>query len=332
MRLMQRVAFGVFCVLLLTRPAHTADDPLPSWRDTATKKAIVSFVERVCRKDSPDFVPVAERIATFDNDGTLWSEQPMYVQLAFALDRVKALAPEHPEWKDKEPFKSVLAGDVAGALKGGKKAVAELIMATHAGMTSAAFEEIAKQWIASARHPLTKRPYTEMIYQPMVELLAYLRKHGFQTWIVSGGGVEFMRPWTEATYGIPPEQVVGSRIAMKYVVRDGRPVLVREAKIAHIDDGPGKPVGIQQAIGRRPILSVGNSDGDYEMIQWATAGKGPRLGVFIHHDDAKREVAYDRKSHIGKLARGLDDAQANGWQIVSMKNDWARVFGASGAR
>lgn len=325
---------GLVCVafLLLARPARTADDPLPSWRDGATKKAILAFVDRVTTKGTSDYVPPEERIATFDNDGTLWSEQPIYVQLAFAIDRVKALAPKHPEWKEKEPFKSILAGELKQALAGGHEAIGELIMATHAGMTTAEFEAIALDWIRTAKHPRTKRTYTQMIYQPMVELLAYLRENGFQTWIVSGGGVEFMRPWTLETYGIPPERIVGSRLAMKYEVRDGKPVLVRQAKIAHIDDGPGKPVGIQQAIGRRPILAFGNSDGDYEMIQWTTSGTGPRMGVFIHHDDAEREVAYDRDSHIGKFARGLDDAKSNGWVIVSMKKDWGRIFPAPSER
>ena len=285
-------------------------------------------VTRTTDPQSRDFLPPAERIAVFDNDGTLWAEQPMYVQLAFALDRVKALAPAHPEWKTQEPFASLLKGDVKGALAGGEHAIVEIVMATHAGMTTDEFEATVRDWLTTAKHPKTGRPYTEMVYQPMLELLAYLRANGFKTFIVSGGGVEFMRPWTERVYGIPPEQVVGSSIRTKYELRDGRPVIARLPEIDFIDDKAGKPVGIHKFIGRRPVLAVGNSDGDFEMLEWATAGPGPRLGVLVHHDDAAREWAYDRESGVGKLARGLDEGPRRGWVIVSMQDDWAKILPA----
>ena len=306
--------------------AAQAADVLPSWNDGKTKQSIVSFIEKVTKQGSPDFVPPAERIATFDNDGTLWAEQPIYFQLAFALDRVKALAPQHPEWKDKEPFASLLKGDVKGALAGGERAMIEIVMATHAGMTTAEFEQIVKNWIVTAKHPKTKRPYTEMVYQPMLELLAYLRANGFKTFIVSGGGIDFMRPWTERVYGIPPEQVVGSSIKVKFELRDGKPVLVKLPEIQFVDDKAGKPVGIQMHIGRRPILAFGNSDGDLQMLQWTTAGAGARFGLLVHHTDAEREWAYDRNSSIGRLDKALDEAQAKGWTVVDMKRDWKRVF------
>jgi hypothetical protein len=309
------------------RPCATAD-PLPSWNDGPTRQSIVAFVGKVTQEGSADYVPPAERIAVFDNDGTLWSEQPVYVQLAFALDRVKALAPQHPEWQTQEPFASLLKGDVAGALAGGEKAIAQIVMATHAGMTTEEFASTVQDWLATARHPVTGRPYTGMVYQPMLELLAYLRANGFQTFIVSGGGIEFMRPWTERVYGIPPEQVVGSSIRTKYELRDGEPVLVRLPELDFIDDKAGKPVGIQKHIGRRPILAFGNSDGDFEMLEWTTSGEGPRLGLIVHHDDAGREVAYDRKSHIGRLDRGLDEAGRRGWVLVSMKDDWRTIYPA----
>jgi hypothetical protein len=312
-------------LLAVALPASAAD-PLPSWNDGAARQRIVDFVTKVTDPASASFVPPAERIAVFDNDGTLWSEQPVYVQLAFALDRVKALAPQHPEWQTQEPFASLLKGDVGSALAGGEQAIAQIIMATHAGTTSEEFATIVLDWLATARHPVTGRPYTGMVYQPMLELLAYLRANGFKTFIVSGGGIEFMRPWTERVYGIPPEQVVGSSIKSKYELRDGRPVLVRLPEIDFIDDKAGKPVGIQQHIGRRPIMAFGNSDGDFEMLEWTTAGAGPRLGVIVHHDDASREVAYDRKSHIGRLDRGLDEASRRGWQVVSMRSDWRTMY------
>jgi phosphoserine phosphatase len=307
-------------------PGGSGAGPLPSWNDTAPKKAIVAFVEKVTKPGLPDFVPDAERIAVFDNDGTLWSEQPMYVQLRFALDRVKALAPQHPEWNEKEPFASLLKGDVKSALAGGEPAIVQIVMATHAGMTTGEFDTIVRDWVARARHPKTMRLYTEMVYQPMLELLAYLRTNGFKTYIVSGGGVEFMRPWTEKVYGIPPEQVIGSSIKTRFEIRDGRPVLVRLPEINFIDDKDGKPVGIHQQIGRRPIAAFGNSDGDLQMLQWTTAGSGPRLAVIVHHTDAEREVAYDRRSSIGRLDRALDEAQARGWTAVDMKKDWKIIY------
>lgn len=300
-------------------------DPLPSWNDGATKQAIVSFVARVTTP-GPDFVPLAERIATFDNDGTLWSEQPMYIQLAFALDRVRELAPQHPEWKSKEPFKSILAGDLAKALAGGEKSLVPLIMATHTGMTTTEFEQIVKTWFATAKHPKYGRPYTECVYQPMLEVLAFLRQNGFKTFIVSGGGIDFMRPVTERIYGIPPEQVVGSTGKLKFELRDGKPILLRESGIDFIDDVEGKPVGIQRHIGRRPIAAFGNSDGDQQMLEWTAAGSGLRLMLLVHHTDAEREVAYDRKSSIGKLDAALDEAKAKGWVVASIKDDWKSVF------
>src|SRR5271154_649400 len=301
-------------------------DPLPSWNDTAPKKAIFNFVERVTKHGSPEFVPEAERIATFDNDGTLWAEQPIYFQLAFALDRVKALAPLHPEWKDKEPFASLLKGDLKGALAGGEPALIQIVAATHSGMTTDEFQKIVTDWIATARHPITKRPYTEMVYQPMLELLAYLRANGFKTFIVSGGGIEFMRPWTERVYGIPPEQVVGSSGGLKWEMRDGKPLIVKLPTLILNDDKEGKPVGIQRHIGRRPIMAFGNSDGDLQMLQWTAAGSGPRFCLYVHHTDADREYAYDRTSQIGKLDKGLDEAAARGWTVVSMKDDWKRIY------
>ena len=291
-----------------------------------TMRAIITFVEKVAEKDSPEFVPAPERIAVFDNDGTLWSEQPMYFQLFFAIDRVKALAPQHPEWKAKEPFASLLKGDAKAALAGGEHAMLEIIMATHAGMTTAEFENIVKDWIATAKHPTAKRPYTEMVYQPMLEVLAYLRANGFKTFIVSGGGIEFMRPWTEKIYGIPPEQVIGSSIKTKFELHDGKPVLVRLPELNFVDDKEGKPVGINQHIGRRPIAAFGNSDGDLQMIQWTTAGQGPRFALCVHHTDGEREWAYDRKSSIGRLDKGLDEAQKKGWTVVDMKQDWKVIY------
>jgi hypothetical protein len=301
--------------------------PLPSWNDTAAKKAIMTFVEKVTKEGSSDFVSPAERIATFDNDGTLWCEQPMYFQLFFALDRVKTLAPQHPEWKTKEPFASLLKGDVKGALAGGDHAILEIIVATHAGMTTAEFEKIVADWIATAKHPKFKRPYTECIYQPMVELLAYLRANGFKTFIVSGGGIEFMRPWTEKVYGIPPEQVVGSSIKTKYEMRDGKPVLMRLPEMNFIDDKAGKPVGINSHIGRRPIAAFGNSDGDQQMLEWTQAGGGARLMMLVHHDDAAREFAYGADSKIGTFSDALmAEAKKDGWTVISMKDDWKKIF------
>jgi phosphoserine phosphatase len=307
-------------------------DPLPSWNDGKSKTDIVAFVEKVTRTGGAEFVPPSGRIAVFDNDGTLWAEQPMYFQAFFIFDRIRALAPRHPEWKNSEPFASVLRGDVRGALKGGEHALAEMAVATHAGMSTEEFEKIVADWIATARHPGTGRPYTEMVYQPMLEVLAYLRANGFKTFIVSGGGIEFMRPWTERVYGVPPEQVVGSSIRTKFEMRDGNPVLMRLPEIAFVDDKAGKPVGINSHIGRRPIAAFGNSDGDLQMLQWATAGKGARLGVIVHHTDAEREYAYDRKSPIGLLDKALDEAAVRGWSVVDMKRDWKAIYPAQAAR
>ena len=305
---------------------EVAVDPLPSWNEGAARQSIVDFVARVTDPASADFVPEEERIATFDNDGTLWSEQPAYFQLLFAIDRVKALAPEHPEWAKKQPFKAVLDGDMEALAAAGEHGLIEIVAATHAGMTTAEFEAVATDWIATAKHPTTGRPYTEMVYQPMLELLDYLRANGFKTFIVSGGGIEFMRPWTESIYGIPPEQVVGSSIKTKFEMHDGQPVLMRLPEIDFIDDKDGKPVGINSHIGRRPIAAFGNSDGDLQMLQWTAAGDGASFCLYVHHTDAEREWAYDRDSHIGRLDKGLDEAGARGWTVVDMKNDWKVVF------
>lgn len=321
---------GVVAVVLLhtSLSAFARSDPLPSWNDGPSKKAIVDCVTEVTKEGSPGFVPPAERVAVFDNDGTLWCEQPVYVQLAFALDRVKAMAPQHPEWKDAEPFKSVLAGDVRSALAGGEKAIAQLVAATHAGLTTEEFRDAVTQWLKTSRHPTYDRPYNELVYQPMLELLAYLRANGFKTFIVSGGGVEFMRAFAEETYGIPPEQVIGSSGVVQFEVKDGKPVLVKQPKIEFIDDGPGKPVGINRFIGRRPVMAFGNSDGDLQMLQYTAAGEGPRFALIVHHTDADREFAYDRTSHVGKLDKALDEAAARGWTVVDMKADWKTVFPA----
>jgi haloacid dehalogenase-like hydrolase len=323
--------------LLLTATVHTrvslaaeasaAADPLPSWNEGAAKQSINEFVAKVTKEGGSDFVPPAERIAVFDNDGTFWAEQPMYFQLLFALDRVKVLAPQHPEWKDKEPFASLLKGDLKGALSGGERAMLGIMMATHAGMTTSEFEQIVKVWLATAKHPVTKRPYTEMVYQPMLELLTYLRANGFKTFIVSGGGIEFMRPWTEKVYGIPPEQVVGSSIKTKFELRDGKPVLVRLPELNFIDDKVGKPVGIHQHIGRNPIMAFGNSDGDQQMLEWTAAGTGPRFMGLVHHTDAEREWVYGSESKIGTFSDALmAEAKNSGWTVVNMKADWKRVF------
>jgi phosphoglycolate phosphatase-like HAD superfamily hydrolase len=317
----------VAVTVALATTVASAQDPLPSWNDGAAKQAIVKFVAKVTKEGSPDFVPPAERIATFDNDGTLWAEQPMYFQLLFALDRVKALASRHPEWKEKEPFASLLKGDVKGALSGGERAVLEIVMATHAGMTTEEFDGIVKDWIATAKHPKTGRLYTEMVYQPMRELLAYLRANGFKTFIVSGGGIEFMRPWTEKVYGIPPEQVVGSSIKTRYEVRDGKPVLMHLPEINFIDDKTGKPVGINQHIGRRPIAAFGNSDGDQQMLEYTQGGNGARLMMLVHHDDAEREFAYGAGSKIGTFSDALmAEATKGGWTVISIKDDWKSIF------
>jgi hypothetical protein len=312
--------------LLGCRGVAPAPDALLSWNDTGTKRSLVEFVEAVTREDGPDFVAPAERIAVFDNDGTLWAEQPLYFQLAFALDRVKALAPMHPEWKDTQPFKGVLENDLGTVLSGGEHALLELVMATHAGITTEEFAEAVRDWLTTARHPNTGRPYTEMVYQPMLELLTYLRANGFKTYIVSGGGIEFIRAFAEEVYGVPPEQVIGSSIKTGFELRDGSPALVRLPELNFVDDKAGKPVAINQHIGRRPLAAFGNSDGDLQMLQWTTAGSGARFALLVRHTDEDREWAYDRSSSIGRLDEALDEAQAKGWTVVDMKRDWNRVF------
>ena len=312
--------------LAVTSTASWADEPLPSWRDYQAKQRIVQFVEDVTKTGGQNFVRVQDRIAVFDNDGTLWSEQPMYVQLAFALERVRELAPAHPEWKQKQPFKAALEGDLKTVAAGGEHALLELVMATHAGMTTDEFAKTVSTWLASAKHPRFKRPYTESVYQPMLELLTYLRANGFKTFISSGGGIEFMRVFAQQVYGIPPEQVIGSSIKTIYEVRNGKPMLVRLPEVDMVNDKAGKPVGIFRQIGQRPIAAFGNSDGDFEMLEWVTQGPGRRFGLLVHHDDAQREWAYDRKSPMGKLQRGLDEAPKRGWTVVSMQKDWTTVF------
>lgn len=306
-------------------PAQSAD-PLPSWNEGTTRQQIISFVEAVTDPDSPDFVPEDERIAVFDNDGTLWAEQPIYFQLAFAIDRVKAVAAEKPELKEQEPYRSILKGDLKPLMAGGEHAILEVVMATHADMTTDEFAAIVAEWLKTARHPTTGRPYTEMVYQPMLELLAYMRANGFKTFIVSGGGVEFMRVFSERVYGIPPEQVIGSTIVTKFEMRKTGPVLIRLPKIDFIDDKDGKPVGINRNIGRRPIAAFGNSDGDLQMLEWTTTGAGRRLGAIVHHTDSEREWAYDRDSHIGRLDKALDEGRKDGWTIIDMKDDWKVIF------
>ncbi len=306
--------------------AISVDDPLASWNDGSTKKAIVDFVNAVTTKGSPAFVQPEDRIAVFDNDGTLWVEQPMYFQLFFTIDRVKALAKEHPGWNTKEPYQSILAGDIKKALASGEKGVGEMMMMTHAGMTTDSFETIVSDWLAASQHPRYKKSFTKCVYQPMLELMTYLRSNGFKTFIVSGGGIEFMRPWTQSVYGIPPEQVIGSSVKTKFVEHNGQPVLMRMPEVNFIDDREGKPVGIHEHIGKRPIAAFGNSDGDFQMLEWTTSGPGPRFGLIVHHDDPVREWAYDRHSAIGQLNRGLDEAAKRNWILVSMKHDWKKLF------
>ena len=309
---------------ILPFAGHGAD--LPSWRDGPTKSAITALVAAVTDDTGPDFVPVPERIAVFDNDGTLWVEQPVYPQLVYALDRIADLAPSRPEWAEDEIVQAAVAGDLATVLAGGEAALARIVMATHAGMTADAFAEAVADWLATARHPRFDRPYTELVYQPMLELLDYLRAHGFQTFIVSGGGIDFMRVFSEEVYGVPPEQVVGSSIKVTYEVRDDGPAIVKLPELDFFDDKAGKPLAIHKFIGRQPILAFGNSDGDFEMLEWTTTGEGPRLGLILHHDDAEREYAYDRDSHVGRLDRGLDEAPERGWVVVSMQSDWLTIF------
>jgi len=317
--------FFVLLTLAISGNLH-AKDALPSWNDGTTKKSIITFVEQVSDPKSKSYINPEERVAVFDNDGTLWAEQPIYFQLAFVSDRIKELAQSHPEWKTEQPFKAVLEGDKEALAASGYEGLMKLLMATHAGMTQAEFQNIAEQWLSTAKHPRFNRPYTELVYQPMLELLAYLRANGFKTYIVSGGGIEFMRPWTEQVYGIPPEQVVGSSLKTEFEMRDGKPVLVRKAEIQFLDDKEVKPVLINSHIGRRPIAAFGNSDGDLQMLQWTAAGSGPSLMVLVHHTDAKREWAYDKDSHIGKLDKALLEANEKVWTVVDMKEDWKVVF------
>jgi phosphoglycolate phosphatase-like HAD superfamily hydrolase len=308
------------------RAGSAAATPLASWNDGTAKAAIQRFVANVTTLGGPGYVPAAERIAVFDNDGTLWAEQPMYFQLLFALDRVKALAPQHPEWRTQEPFNHLLAGDMPGFLAGGEKAIAAVLAAAHTGITTDEFAAVVKDWLRTARHPKSGRPYTDMVYAPMLELLNYLRANGFKTYVVSGGGVEFIRGFADSVYGIPPEQVIGTRGKLRFEMRDGKPALVKLPEVEFVDDGPGKPAAIQAILGRRPIAAFGNSDGDQQMLEWTWAGTGARLALLVHHTDAEREWAYDRDSRIGKLDKALDEAQAAGWTVVDMKADWKQVF------
>jgi len=305
---------------------NISNDPLPSWYDTDSRKEIIEFVELVTDTNNLEYIEPEDRIATFDNDGTLWSEQPLYFQFQFAIDRIKSMATRYPEWKQDTLFKAVLEDDVETVLHSGKKGLMKIIMTSHAGMTTTEFEQIVKDWINTARHPTTGKLYKEMVYQPMLELLDYLKNNGFKIFIVSGGGIEFMRPWTEEVYGIPKDQVVGSSIKVKFEMKENQPVLIRLPEINFNDDKEGKPVGIHQHIGRRPVAAFGNSDGDLQMLQWTDAGDGKQLLVYIHHTDSEREWAYDRDSHIGMLDKGLDEAMEKGWTVVDMKKDWKRIF------
>ena len=314
--------------LILSLPLRTfADSPLPSWNDGTSKQNIIDFVTAVSDRSSSDYVVPSKRIAVFDNDGTLWSEQPAYFQLFFAMDRVKALAADHPEWKTSQPFQAVLEGDMKALIDSGEKGLIELIMATHTGMTTDEFEDIAKSWVQTARHPTLNKPYTELVFKPMLELLDYLRANGFKTFIVSGGSIEFMRPWVEEVYGIPPEQVIGSSFVTRFELRDGKAVLIREAKLNFNDDKEGKPVAINLHIGHRPIFAFGNSDGDLQMLQWTTLGApGKRFAGIVHHTDKNREFSYDRESHIGRLDKALDEAETHGWTVVDMKKEWKIIY------
>lgn len=327
----QRKYFIVFTVILFVALTGCSAvtkkiDPLPSWNEGKAKTSIIKFVQTVADKSSPDYVPPAERIATFDNDGTLWTEKPVYFQLLFAIDRAKQLAAQHPEWEIAQPLKGVLENGLQALPALDEKSLIQLLMATHADTTTEEFSQIVKDWLATAKHPKFNRPYTELVFQPMLELLAYLRANEFKTFIVSGGGIEFMRPWVEEVYGIPPEQVIGSSIKTKLEVRDGKPVLLRLPEINFIDDKAGKPVGINQHIGRRPIAAFGNSDGDLQMLQWTAAGERKRFMLLVHHTDGLREYAYDKESHVGKLDKALDEALIKDWTVVDMKKDWKVIY------
>jgi phosphoglycolate phosphatase-like HAD superfamily hydrolase len=333
-KLLHGILLTLCAVVTVTAYAASRHNPLPSWNDGASKTAIMDFVARVTDKKSPDFVPVDERIATFDNDGTLWAEQPMYFQLLFAIDRVKAMSADHPEWKTTEPYKSALAGDMKGLMASGMPGLEKILMVAHANMTAENFATSVSDWVATAKHPTTGKKYTDMVYQPMLELLDYLRANGFKTFIVSGGGIDFMRVFSEQAYGIPPEQVVGSSIDAKFELINGIPTITKEPSGLFVDDKAGKPVGIYQHIGRRPIFAAGNSDGDLQMLQYTTIPRGDsdksaRFGMFVHHTDADREWAYDRTSHIGMLDKGLDEAATRGWTVVDMKNDWKTIYPAT---
>jgi phosphoserine phosphatase len=319
----------VAAFLLIVAPAAAAQDALPSWNEGEAKQAIVAFVAKVTTAGGPDYVKPEERVAVFDNDGTLWTEWPFYTQALFALDRARELAPQHPEWRKKPSFKAALAGDMKTLAACGEKCLLDVVMATHAGVTPEEFRSIVSKWLERAENPKFKARYDTLVYQPMLELLAYLRANGFKTYIVSGGGVEFIRAFADRVYGVPPEQIVGSSVVTKFEIVDGKPVLKRQAKLNFIDDKEGKPVGINQYIGRRPIAAFGNSDGDFQMLQWTTSGDGPRFGLIVHHDDAAREAAYDRNSPVGRLDRALDEAGKRGWFVVSMKNDWKTIFPAA---
>lgn len=327
----------LFALAAISASAALFSDPLPSWNETDAKHRIIEFVEKTTDSSSPDYIPPSSRIAVFDNDGTLWSEQPMYFQLFFIFDQIKKLASKNPDWKTQEPFASVLKGDYTGALSGGDKAIMELVLATSSGMTSDEYATEVRDWVKSAQHPKTGMLYTDMVFQPMLELLAYLRAEGYKTFIVSGGGIDFMRVFAEEVYGVPQEQVIGSELEVKFELQEGVPVIVKEPKIGYIDDKTGKPVGIYQHIGRRPVFAAGNSDGDIEMLQYATIprnadDKSARFALFVHHDDATREWAYDRTSHFGTLDKGLQLAPENGWLIISMKNDWATIYPATSSK
>jgi phosphoserine phosphatase len=321
------VLISVFLFYCGVKDNPNASGPiLPSWNDGQAKSSIIDFVNDVSNENSPNFVKIKERIAVFDNDGNLWSEKPIYFQFVFAMDRVKELAPEHPEWKEIQPFKAVLENDMDALLASGKHGLLELVMASHAGMTAAEFAQIVKAWTSTAKHPRTNKLYTEMVFQPMLEVLDYFRANGFKIYIVSGGGIEFLRVWAEEVYGIPPEQVIGSSIKTKFEFREGRPVIVRLPEIDFIDDKEGKPVAINKFIGRKPIAAFGNSDGDLPMLQWTASGDGARFMMYVHHTDGEREWAYDRESHIGRLDKGLDEAKEKGWTVVDMKNDWKVIY------
>jgi phosphoglycolate phosphatase-like HAD superfamily hydrolase len=316
--------FYVVAPLLYAVAAH--GQRLSSWNEGDAKKRIVAFVQAVTDQAGKDFVPISDRVAVFDNDGTLWSEQPLYFQIQFMLEQVEAQAPKHPEWKGDPAFKALVARDHEAVAHMGLKPILDLVGKANSGMTTEAYDLTIRDWLEKARHPRFNRPYTDLVYEPMRELLDYLREHGFKTYIVSGGSIEFLRPWVEQAYGVPPEQVIGSVSQVTYEVQSGKPVLMRGSKMEFVDDGPGKPVGIYRAIGRRPIAAFGNSDGDLQMLQYTAAGSGARLTLVVHHTDAEREWAYDRASHVGKLDKALDEARAKGWVVVDMKKDWKRIY------